>query len=283
MNLKFKSITGFLTFFIVLLTMPIGHAIMVLVQIIFGEFYQFPAAILLGLVGFIFLMVGMGKENETTATWYGFFSGLFLWTGWVEFSFVYFAQHLNIPPEMVNGDIVTKPEYLLLPSSIGLLLATGVFFFLNSQTRCRFFIWFHKNLKMNIKRIPARETPNIAKITAIETIYVIWTFYVLLMIAYDPVLFGDYHWFTYSIFFGSMIWSVFLFLRLIKINKIAPAVRYAIPTVVIFWNSIEILGRWNFFEEIWVMPEEYFFELILIFLAFITAFLISFFTSEIEK
>ena len=76
---------------------------------------------------------------------------------------------------------------------------------------------------------------------------------------------------------------LFLFLRLIKINKIAPAVRYAIPTVVIFWNSIEILGRWNFFGEIWVMPEEYFFELILIFLAFITAFLISFFTSEIEK
>jgi len=107
MNLKFKSITGFLTFFIVLLTMPIGHAIMVLVQIIFGEFYQFPAAILLGLVGFIFLMVGMGKENETTATWYGFFSGLFLWTGWVEFSFVYFAHHLNIPPEMVDGNIVT--------------------------------------------------------------------------------------------------------------------------------------------------------------------------------
>ena len=133
---------------------------------------------------------------------------------------------------------------------------------------------------MNVKKISEKGISNVARITAIETIYVIWTFYVLLMIAYDPVLFGNYHWFTYCIFFGSLIWSVFLFLRLIRINKIALAVRYAIPTVVIFWNSIEILGRWNFFEEIWIMPEEYSLELTLIFLAFIIAFMISFFISK---
>ena len=45
---------------------------------------------------------------------------------------------------------------------------------------------------------------------------------------------------------------------------IGHAIRYAIPTVVIFWNFVEILGRWNFFKEFWIHPFEYTFELLLI-------------------
>lgn len=53
------------------------------------------------------------------------------------------------------------------------------------------------------------------------------------------------------------------------------AVRYAIPTVIIFWNAIEILGRWNFFEEVWIEPEKYIFETIMIIGGFIIAGIIS--------
>ncbi len=55
----------------------------------------------------------------------------------------------------------------------------------------------------------------------------------------------------------------------------APAVRYAIPTVIIFWNAVEILGRWNFFEEIWIQPQDFVTEMILIVIAFISVTVIS--------
>ena len=68
--------------------------------------------------------------------------------------------------------------------------------------------------------------------------------------------------------------------QLLKVSKMAYAIRYSIPTVIIFWNSIEILGRWNYFEEVWVEPTEYILETILIFGGFLLAVLISVYTSR---
>jgi hypothetical protein len=33
-----------------------------------------------------------------------------------------------------------------------------------------------------------------------------------------------------------------------------------VPTVIIFWNFIEVIGRWNLFKEIWVHPFEHWLE-----------------------
>jgi hypothetical protein len=50
-------------------------------------------------------------------------------------------------------------------------------------------------------------------------------------------------------------------MNLLRIRSFDYAIRYAIPTVVIFWNVVEILGRWNFLKEIWIYPQEYAFSL----------------------
>lgn len=264
-----RPFVGILAFLVVLFIMPIGHAVMVLIELLFGKGYQYVAAVALGLIGVIFLFIGAKQKEETTATWLGFFAAIFIWTGWVEFSYVYFADHLGIEPLTENGEIVTKPEYLLMPSAIGLLFATFFCFFFNGETRCHFIRWFHRNLRLNLGVPTSNRSRNFATITALETIYIFWLFYTLLLLAYDPKLFGDRHPVTYSIFFGSLLWSLYLFIRLIRITKMPHAVRYAIPTVVIFWNSVEILARWGFFKEIWIHPGEYKLELSLIFAAFI--------------
>lgn len=41
------------------------------------------------------------------------------------------------------------------------------------------------------------------------------------------------------------------------------------PIVINFWNAAEILGHWNFFQEIWIEPMKYVLEVELILLAFI--------------
>jgi len=123
---------------------------------------------------------------------------------------------------------------------------------------------------------------NYSLITALETIYVTWFFYVLLLIAYDESLIGEKDWLTYCLFASFLVWSLYLFYRLLKYNKIAPAIRYAIPTVIIFWNCIEILGRWKFFKEIWLFPEGYVLELVIILVSFIIfALLLMFMPKEI--
>ncbi len=278
-----KPFIGILAFIIVLFTMPLGHAVMILIEKIFGLSGQFPGATVLGIIGAVLLWIGARNKDETPATWYGLFGGLLLWTGWVEFSFVWSAQHLGIAPLLENGEIVTKPEYLLMPSSMGLLLACMLYFLFNGQTRCHFFSWVQRKLKLNIPRIPTGKQRNFAIITAMETIFILWFFYLVLLLIYDNSLLGDRHPVTYVVFASSLIWSLYLFIRLIKFRKIAAAVRYAIPTVIIFWNAVEILGRWDFFKEIWVEPLEYALEMGIILIAFIVVTVLTILTPKEQK
>lgn len=275
MKFNSKPLIGILAFVVVLFIMPIGHIIMVLIEKNGGKDFMFPAAGILGLIGAILVWIGSRDKSELAATWLGFFGGELLWTGWVEFSFVWTAHHLDIPHLIENGEIATKAEYLIMPSSLGLLLATMVFYLFNNQTRCNFFMWLNKNFKLGIKIAPADKKRNFAIITALETIYITWFFYIFLLIIYDKSLFGDTHPVTYLSFAGFLIWSTYLVLRLLKITKMPYAVRYAIPTVIIFWNAVEILGRWNYFEEVWVEPEKYILETIMIFGGFVIAGIIS--------
>ena len=280
MKINDKPFIGILAFIIVLFTMPLGHTVMILIEKVFGHSYQFPGATALGIVGAILLWFGARNMDETKATWYGFFGGLLLWTGWVEFSFVWSAHHLGIQPLMENGQVVTKPEYLIMPSSIGLLLVSMLYFLFNGRTRCNFFSWLQRNLRLSIPRKPNGKQRNFAIITAMETIFVLWFFYIVVLLVYDTTLLGDRHPVTYALFAGSLVWSLYLFIRLIKFSKMAMAVRFAIPTVIIFWNAVEILGRWNFFKEIWIEPMNYALEMGLIFIAFIIVILLTLFTPK---
>ena len=249
--------------------MPLGHAAMIIIEKSFTDEYLFPAAFILGLIGLVLLIFGVRSKNETTATFLGVFSGLFLWTGWIEFAFVYIAERYNVSPLIENGEVVTKPEYLVMPSSIGFLAVFLLYFLFNGRTQCRFFTWWQKLFRIDRTVIPgANKNKSFALITAIEMIMILWTFYIVLLIVYDEAFFGDRHPLTYAVAFGSLLWSSYLFLKLIKIRKMAYALRYSIPTVIIFWNFVEILSRWNVFREIWVEPGRYWIEMLSILFVF---------------
>lgn len=262
--IKLKNIkTGLFSFVIVLLFMPLGHSLMILNEKLFLE-YKYLGAFFIGVIGLIFLILAIPKtRKKSTATLLGLLAGIFVWTGWVEFSFVWVAEKLNIPALLENEEIVTKPEYLLMPSSIGFL---SVFFlvFLFSYNKCQFFNWFQKIFGLNKHiKTSGKEKP-IAVTTFLETIMILWTFYILLLLVYDSDIAGDKSIFTYIVAFGSLFWSIYLFLNLIKIQKFDFAIRYAVPTVIIFWNFVEVMGRWDLYKEIWVHPFEYQIEILII-------------------
>ncbi len=251
---------GLLSFGLVLLLMPFGHALMVLNEKILATHKLFGAASI-GFLGVHLLIIGILKnEKASTATILGLLAGIFVWTGWVEFSFVWIAEKLKVSPLIENGEVVTKPEYLIMLSSFG-LLTTFVILFLFSHSRCNFFNWFQRVFKIrnHLKQSDNTNRP-LAIITFIETIMVLWTFYILLLLVYDKDIAGDKHPATYFVAFGSLFWSLYLFLKLIKITRFDYAIRYAIPTVIIFWNFVEVMGRWNLMKEIWIHPFEHWLE-----------------------
>ncbi len=248
---------GFFSFLLVLLLMPIGHAIMVLNEHLLLE-YKYQGAIAMGFAGIILLIWGIKKNSKPTlATILGFLGGVLVWTGWVEFSFMWIAEKNNVSHLMVDNEIATKREYLVMMSSLG-LLCTFYFFYLFTRSNCTFYIWQQKYLgfREDIKTQVGFKKPFAAS-TFIETIMIIWTFYVVLLLVYDEQIAGDRHIATYIVGFGSLLWSLYLISKLVRIQSFDYAIRYAVPTVIIFWNFVEILGRWDLFKEIWVHPMEY--------------------------
>lgn len=270
--------TGILSFLIVLFTMPLGHAAMILMEKMLGHDLLYPAAFCLGLVGVFLLIIGICSKKEVSATFNGLFGGLFVWTGWVEFSYVYFANRFGVQPLLENGEVVTKPEYLIMPSSFGFWAIIMLFYIFSTKSGCNFFNWIQQKLHLSKEKQTLQPIiRNVAMTTFMELNILLWTCYMVLLIAYDNAFLGDRHPVTIFIAFGSLAWSIYLFIRLLKFKKLAYAIRYSIPTVIIFWTFVEILGRWDILEEIWVEPTQYWMEMTIMSITFITLFLFLFF------
>ena len=86
-----------------------------------------------------------------------------------------------------------------------------------------------------------------------------------MLLIYDPQILGETHPVTYGLFLANTAWGLFLMSRLMRFSRMDAAIRYGIAAAIIMWNSIELLGRWNFFTEFWVQPMEYALEMGLVF------------------
>jgi hypothetical protein len=118
-----KSVlTGITSFLIVLFTMPLGHALMIFMEHVLSSTALHYAAFTMGAVGLVMVIIGVFAKGDTRQTLWGLFGGLLFWTGWVEFIYVYYAHRYEVQPLLnAAGEVVTKPEYLIMPSSFGFL------------------------------------------------------------------------------------------------------------------------------------------------------------------
>jgi len=234
---------------------------------------------IMGVVGIAIILWGVRRNTEVAGTWAGFVGASLLWTGWVEFSIHFHARYFGVKTLCADGtyafgcatkefaeanpnlDVVygtaTKPEYFLMQGSVGFMLVIMLYFMLNKETRCNMFRWMHKHFRIKVGKPSRGLTRNFANNVAIETLTILWFFYVYLMFLYDPTLIGEKHWFTYFSFGFFLVWSLYLIQRLIRFKRVTTALRYAIPTAIIFYNMVEIGGRWSWYKEFWVHPFEF--------------------------
>jgi hypothetical protein len=242
---------------ITLLWKPVAHALTVTLHGIFTGPIQYLVATLIGLVGFTLVWQGF-KRDELTATCMGYMGGAFIWIGWFEYAFDFFAEFLEVPPLMQGGYVFFTPNLLMIEASAVLYLALLIFMGANKDTRCRMFLWFHRNFRLR----PNQPTPGykrqFARIAAMETIFISWFFYVVIILTCDPRIFGPKHPVTYAVFIAMIVWGIYLlFFKLIKYRAMASAIRYAIPTAGVFWFCIELTSLWGWYTEIWIKPAEF--------------------------
>jgi hypothetical protein len=268
-NRKWIGIASFLT---VLFTMPLGHALMILMEHLLSPAALHFSAFAMGAAGMALTIAGVFASGDTRQTLCGLFGGLLFWTGWVEFLFVYFAHRFGVQPLLdESGVVVTKPEYLILPASFGFWAMFMLFYLFSVKTGCNFFNYLQKLLfrRENTPVKPRPVTRHVSIVTFMELNLVLWTSYLLLLFCYDDNFIGDRHPATALLAFSCLIASLFMFRRLLRIARWGYAIRYAIPTVIVFWTFVEVLGRWNLLREIWIEPMKYKTEMITVLTAFI--------------
>lgn len=293
-----------LSFFLVLCLMPLGHAFMILMELIIAPEVLPYSAFALGFVGLVIAVCGIFVQKDTAQTICGLIGGLLLWTGWVEFLFMYYAQRFGAHPEIVDGVItttttyakgiaansslyidgspvmhmhdikdivVTRPEYLLMPATFGFWIAVMLLYIFNVRTGCNFMLWCQKVFlgKKRNSVVRTGMTRHTAMVTFMETMMLLWSCYLLLMFCYDPRFLGQSHPVTIAVGVGCFIGFFFIFRKQLDRRQWGANIRMAIPAVIVLWTPVEILGRNNLFNEIWIAPLEHMGEMIAILITFI--------------
>ena len=265
-----KAVASFL---MVLFTMPLGHALMITMEHIFEGSTLHYAAFAMGFVGMIMVILGVFAKGDTRQTLWGFFGGLLFWTGWVEFLFMYFANRFGTQPELdpITGEVITRPEYLILPATFGLWMMVMIMYLFSTKNGCNFINWWQRLILRDNKNIVAARpmTRHASIITFMELMMIMWGSYILLMFCYDDVFLGENHPVTLLVGIGCLIGSFFIFAKQLKIAAWGANIRMAIATVVVFWTPVEIMGRMDILNEIWVAPLEHKTEMFMILSVFV--------------
>lgn len=238
--------------------LAIGHAAIVIQHSLTGG--PTPAnsivSAVFATIGFTLVWIGL-KKPEGLATLLGYVGALCIWNGLFEWTWEHFGHWLALDPVM-DGDIpILAPGLQIIQISSLIVVGLLILFGANKDTRCRMFMWFHRNLKLK----PGRMTPGYkrqhARIVAIETIFLIWFIYICAITINDPRLIRYDSVAAMAITIGFVVWGIYLVSKLVKIRGLAAAHRYAIPTGTILWLPIEAFSRWGLYPEVWIKPFDY--------------------------
>lgn len=247
------------SFFLVLFTMPLGHAAMILMEHYLAPGPLHVCAFLLGLAGLLVTVAGVFVRGDLKQTLFGLFGALLFWTGWVEFLFQYYADRFGMEPYTDPSGKVTQPEYLILPASFGFLMMFLLLYLFSIRSGCNFFNWCQKRLfgRRRDAVVCRPMTRHTAIVTFMELNLMMWFSYVLLMFCYDTHFLGDTHPVTLAIAFGCLVGSMFIFLKQTRIPSWGANIRMAIATVLTFWTFVEVMGHIGILKEIWLEPLEH--------------------------
>lgn len=256
-RLETAPVAGFFGLVMVWCGLALGHSWVVLQHGMYpmGAF-DTTVSIALGFGGFAMVWAGM-KRTENQATLFGWIGGTMIWCGWFEWTWRYTAHWLEVKPVMDQGMMILSPELLMIQATSLLVVGMLIFFGANKDTRCRMFMWFHRNFKLRPDRMTPGYKRQHARTAALETVFLIWTIYLFAIFINDPRGIRYDSMTAVGITLGFVVWSCYLVLKTAKIRGLGASFRYAIPVAHVCWLPIESFSRWGLYPEVWIKPGEY--------------------------
>lgn len=290
---------------ITLLLMPLGHALMIIMEHTLESTALHYSAFAMGFVGLVIAIWGVFVKGDTRQTVFGMAGALLFWTGWVEFLLAYYAQRYGVHCDLVGNGVVetateyvngigvhhtytingtpleefsraelkeirgSRPEYLIMPATFGMWMMFLVMYIFCTKTGCNFIRWIqnHCGVKNHVELRPMAHHASI--VTFMEWNIMMWGLYLLLMFCYDPVFLGTTHPVTYAIGILCLIGSGMIFKKQLYIGHWGRNLRMSLANVIVLWSAVEIAARNGFFKEIWVDPGNHVAEMVGILLVFV--------------
>ena len=215
------------------------------------------ASLFLATFGIALVWRGL-KAVDPAASILGYSGGTLLWMGFFEWTWRNFSLLLGIDPLLIDGQAVLPPSFLLIQASTFIFLPLVVLIAANKDTRCRMMQWFRRHLRLKVPETAGnRHRHDSARVSAMETIFVIWFVYLINIALYDPRLLGT----NQEVYIISLAliacWAIFLIAKLLRIPRSGLAVRYAIPTAYLLSIVIDGLTQTGLFPAFWVQPLKY--------------------------
>lgn len=253
---------------VTLAAMPLTHILARMLKDGTTGVEQFYAGMGMGAFGLGLVIAGVFIKGDVRQSLLGLFGGMFYWMGAIDFLFMYYAERFGTQAQLdpVTGEIVSRPEYLILPATFGFWMMVMMLYLFCTANGCNFLNWWQRLFfGKHKKEIAARPMTRHTSIVAfMEVITMLWTCYLTLMFCYDERFLGDRHPVTLLVGMLGLIGSLFMFARLLRYSSWGMSLRYGFATVIIFWIAVEVFDRISLLPALWNAPGEHILQIILI-------------------
>lgn len=253
---------------VTLTAMPLTHILARMLKDGTTGVEQFYAGMGMGAFGLGLVIAGVFIKGDARQSLLGLFGGMFYWMGAIDFLFMYYAERFGTQAQLdpVTGEIVSRPEYLILPATFGFWAMVMMLYLFCTANGCNFLNWWQRLFfGKHKKEIAARPMTRHTSIVAfMEVITMLWTCYLTLMFCYDERFLGDRHPVTLLVGMLGLIGSLFMFARLLRYSSWGMSLRYGFATVIIFWIAVEVFDRISLLPALWNAPGEHILQIVLI-------------------
>lgn len=253
---------------VTLAAMPLTHILARMLKDGTTGVEQFYAGMGMGAFGLGLVIAGVFIKGDARQSLLGLFGGMFYWMGAIDFLFMYYAERFGTQAQLdpVTGEIVSRPEYLILPATFGFWAMVMMLYLFCTANGCNFLNWWQRLFfGKHKKEIAARPMTRHTSIVAfMEVITMLWTCYLTLMFCYDERFLGDRHPVTLLVGMLGLIGSLFMFARLLRYSSWGMSLRYGFATVIIFWIAVEVFDRISLLPALWNAPGEHILQIVLI-------------------
>ncbi len=253
---------------VTLAAMPLTHILARILKDGTTGVEQFYAGMGMGAFGLGLVIAGVFIKGDARQSLLGLFGGMFYWMGAIDFLFMYYAERFGTQAQLdpVTGEIVSRPEYLILPATFGFWAMVMMLYLFCTANGCNFLNWWQRLFfGKHKKEIAARPmTRHTSIVVFMEVTTMLWTCYLTLMFCYDERFLGDRHPVTLLVGMLGLIGSLFMFARLLRYSSWGMSLRYGFATVIIFWIAVEVFDRISLLPALWNAPREHLLQIVLI-------------------